>query len=171
MAHDGFYLSIYGIYIAPLQGNYSEALPAQARGKMEGLEETIKRARKITWKRAQFERKAIPDRGTSRREGPILYRGRVRTWYTDLIILVMVGWLVCSCLMEVFGFLVCTCLIAKGEAQDEEAVSSQRRSEALLMLCDMSPGHVLTIRSLCVSSKLRPLASSYIFGVSSELQE
>jgi len=23
------YLSIYGIYIAPLQGNYSEALPAQ----------------------------------------------------------------------------------------------------------------------------------------------
>src|SRR6218665_1035303 len=29
----GFYLSIYGIYIAPLQGNYSEALPAQARAK------------------------------------------------------------------------------------------------------------------------------------------
>ena len=26
-------LSIYGIYIAPLQGNYSEALPAQARAK------------------------------------------------------------------------------------------------------------------------------------------
>ena len=25
--------SIYGIYIAPLQGNYSEALPAQARTK------------------------------------------------------------------------------------------------------------------------------------------
>ena len=31
--------------------------------------------------RAQFERKAIPDRGTSRREGPILFNGRVRTWY------------------------------------------------------------------------------------------
>jgi len=26
-------LSIYGIYIAPLQGNYSEALPAKARAK------------------------------------------------------------------------------------------------------------------------------------------
>jgi len=29
------YLSIYGIYIAPLQGNYSEALPAQARAKIK----------------------------------------------------------------------------------------------------------------------------------------
>jgi len=28
-----FYISIYGIYIAPLKGNYSEALPAQARAK------------------------------------------------------------------------------------------------------------------------------------------
>ena len=67
--------SIYGIYIAPLQGNYSEALPAQARakGKKEGRKETIKRAKKITWKRAQFERKAIPGRETSRREGPIEY--------------------------------------------------------------------------------------------------
>jgi len=27
------YLSIYGIYIAPPQGNYSEALPAQAGAK------------------------------------------------------------------------------------------------------------------------------------------
>jgi len=31
------YLSIYGIYIAPLQGNYSEALPAQARAKWKVL--------------------------------------------------------------------------------------------------------------------------------------
>jgi len=31
------YLSIYGIYIAPLQGNYSEALPAQARAKRMDL--------------------------------------------------------------------------------------------------------------------------------------
>ena len=31
------YLSIYGIYIAPLQGNYSEALPAQARAKRKVL--------------------------------------------------------------------------------------------------------------------------------------
>ena len=31
------YLSIYGIYIAPLQGNYSEALPAQAWAKRKVL--------------------------------------------------------------------------------------------------------------------------------------
>jgi len=32
-----FYLSVYEIYIAPLQGNYSEALPAQARAKIKVL--------------------------------------------------------------------------------------------------------------------------------------
>jgi|SRR6218665_238866 len=75
-----FYLSFYlWNYIAPLQGNYSEALPGP--GKKEGLKETIKRDRKITWKRAQFEKKAIPDRGTSSREGRILFSGRVRTRY------------------------------------------------------------------------------------------
>jgi len=58
-------LSIY-LYIAPFQGNYSEVLPGP--DKKEGLKETIKRARKITWKGAQFERKAISDRGTSRQE-------------------------------------------------------------------------------------------------------
>src|SRR6218665_498055 len=31
------YLSIYGMYIALLQGNYSEALPAQARAKIKVL--------------------------------------------------------------------------------------------------------------------------------------
>jgi len=31
------YLSIYRIYIAPLQGNYSEALPTQARAKRKVL--------------------------------------------------------------------------------------------------------------------------------------
>ena len=31
------YLSIYGIYIVPLQGNYSEALPAKARAKIKVL--------------------------------------------------------------------------------------------------------------------------------------
>src|SRR6218665_3733022 len=31
------YLSIYEIYIAPLQGNYSEALPSQARAKIKVL--------------------------------------------------------------------------------------------------------------------------------------
>jgi len=33
------YASIYGIYIAPLQGNYSEALPAQAQVKIKGFKE------------------------------------------------------------------------------------------------------------------------------------
>src|SRR6218665_3470990 len=76
------YLSIYIICIAPLQGNcILRSAPSPGPGKKEGLKETIKRARKITWKRAQFERKVIPDRGTSRREGPILFSGRVRTWY------------------------------------------------------------------------------------------
>src|SRR6218665_3515844 len=32
-----FSLSIFGIYIAPLQGNYSEPLPAQARAKIKVL--------------------------------------------------------------------------------------------------------------------------------------
>jgi len=31
------YPSIYGIYIAPLQGNYSETLPAQTRAKIKVL--------------------------------------------------------------------------------------------------------------------------------------
>jgi len=31
------YLSMYGIYIVPLQSNYSEALPAQARAKIKDL--------------------------------------------------------------------------------------------------------------------------------------
>ena len=69
------------MYIAPLQGrsNYSEALPAQAE-KKEGLKQTLKRAEQITSKRAQFERKAIPDRWTSRRESPMLFSGRVWMW-------------------------------------------------------------------------------------------
>src|SRR6218665_1900642 len=34
---NSIYLSIYGIYIAPLQGNYSEALPAQTWAKIKVL--------------------------------------------------------------------------------------------------------------------------------------
>src|SRR6218665_582459 len=46
-----FYLSIYlSTYIAPLQGNYSEALPAQA-------EEVIKRTGKVTRQRTKFRGK------------------------------------------------------------------------------------------------------------------
>lgn len=51
---------------------------------------------------------------------------------------------------------VCTCLIANGEAQDEETLSSRRRSEALIMLCDMTPSQVLSIRSLCVEHCQQP---------------
>ena len=35
--HFCLHISIYGIYIAPLQSNYSEALPAQARTKISGF--------------------------------------------------------------------------------------------------------------------------------------
>jgi len=35
--HGSRYLSIYGIDIAPLQGNYSEVLPAQAQAKRKVL--------------------------------------------------------------------------------------------------------------------------------------
>jgi len=34
-------MSIYGIYIAPLQGNYSEALPAQAWAKWKVLRQAF----------------------------------------------------------------------------------------------------------------------------------
>ena len=47
---------------------------------------------------------------------------------------------------------VCTALVCNGETQEEEALRGRRRADALLMLCDMCPSHVLTIRSLCVSS-------------------
>jgi len=39
------YLSIYGIYIAPFQDNYSEALP----GEKKGLGEFVKGVRQIPW--------------------------------------------------------------------------------------------------------------------------
>src|SRR6218665_1543192 len=41
MIYLSIYLSIYEIYIAPLQGNYSEALPAQARAKIKVLRSLI----------------------------------------------------------------------------------------------------------------------------------
>jgi len=44
------YLSIYGIYIASFQGNYTESLPA--RGENKSFKELVKRAGQITWKRA-----------------------------------------------------------------------------------------------------------------------
>src|SRR6218665_1591883 len=66
-----FYLSIYVIYIASLQGNYSEArIPAQARVENKSFKELVKRARQIPWKRAAFRWETVPSRGTHTREGP-----------------------------------------------------------------------------------------------------
>src|SRR6218665_234765 len=45
-------LSIYGIYIAPLQGNYSEALPGPRENK--SFKELVKRAGQIPCKRADL---------------------------------------------------------------------------------------------------------------------
>ena len=51
---------IYGIYIAPLQGNYSEARP----GKNKCFKELVKRAGQILLKRADFRWETVPSRGT-----------------------------------------------------------------------------------------------------------
>ena len=51
-------------------------------------------------------------------------------------------------------FAVCARLVANGDEQDEETVNGQRRTSALLMLCDMCPSYSLTVRSLCVSRLL-----------------
>jgi len=60
-------LSIYiVIYIAPLQGNYSEALPGPA--KEESLEEFIKVTGKVLRQRTKVRGKTIPNRGTRNRE-------------------------------------------------------------------------------------------------------
>jgi len=59
-------ISIYGIYITPLQGNYSEALPCP--GKNKSFEELVKRAGQILWKRAEFRWETVPSRGTHNRE-------------------------------------------------------------------------------------------------------
>jgi len=44
---------------------------------------TIKQAEQITRESVQFERKAIPDRETSRPEGSILFSGHVRMWHNE----------------------------------------------------------------------------------------
>src|SRR6218665_2216142 len=73
-------LSIYiSTYIAPLQGNYSEALPGSA--KEESLEEFIKRTEKVPRQRTKFRGKAIPNRGTHNRENPFLSGGSASTWH------------------------------------------------------------------------------------------
>src|SRR6218665_3043438 len=67
-------LSIYiSTYIAPLQGNYSEALPGSA--KEESLGEFIKRTGKVPWQRMKVRGKTIPNRGTHNRESPFLSGG------------------------------------------------------------------------------------------------
>src|SRR6218665_4047140 len=75
---------IYLTYIAPLQGTYSEALPAQARPK-RSLEEFIKleldRTGKVPRQRTKFRGKIIPNRGTHNRESPFLSGGSASTWH------------------------------------------------------------------------------------------
>src|SRR6218665_4091389 len=76
------YLSIYtSTYIAPVKGNYSEALPAQAWPNRRVLEEFIKRTGKVTRQRTKFRGKIIPNRGTHNRESPFLSGGSASTWH------------------------------------------------------------------------------------------
>ena len=53
---------------------------------------------------------------------------------------------------------VCETLVSNGDKQDEEAVAAggHRRAEALVMLSEMCPSHILTIRSLCVEHCKQP---------------
>ena len=75
-----FYLYLYiSTCIAPLQGNYSEALPCPA--KEESLEEFIKRSGMVLWQRTKFRGKTIPNRGTHIRENPFLSGGSASTWH------------------------------------------------------------------------------------------
>ena len=53
-------LSVYGTYITPLQGNYSEALPAQARTKRKVLSKLKKKLTSLV------EESAIQEEGHSR---------------------------------------------------------------------------------------------------------
>src|SRR6218665_1859080 len=68
------YLSIYGIYIALLQDNYSEA-PSPGPGENKSFKELVKRAGQIPWEREDFRWETIPKRGTHNREGPMLFNG------------------------------------------------------------------------------------------------
>src|SRR6218665_2492632 len=70
-------LSIYEIYIAPLQGNYSEALPccSPGSGENKSFKELVNRAGQIPWKRADFRWETTPNRGTHDQKGPILFNG------------------------------------------------------------------------------------------------
>lgn len=43
------YLYIYGAYVAPFPDGCSEALPAQALGQRESLEQLIERDRQVSW--------------------------------------------------------------------------------------------------------------------------
>src|SRR6218665_1199794 len=57
-------ISIYGIYIAPLQGALLRGAPSPGPGKNKSFKELVKRAGQIPWKRADFRWETIPNRGT-----------------------------------------------------------------------------------------------------------
>jgi len=41
-------------------------------------------------------------------------------------------------------------MVCAGERQDEDSVGGQKRSAALMMLCEMCPSQALSVRALCV---------------------
>ena len=68
------------------------------------------------------------------------------------------GWLLCRAVANSpDSFLeVCTSLITGGVKQDEEDSGGRRRTETLMMLCEMCSSQMLTIRSLCVEHCQQP---------------
>src|SRR6218665_1361952 len=68
-------ISIYGIYIAPLQGALLRGAPSPGPGKNKSFKELVKRAGQIPWKRVDFRWETVPSRGIHNREGPMLGNG------------------------------------------------------------------------------------------------
>ena len=87
-----FYLSIYGIYIAPLSGDYREAfLPRPGRKWRSSVDY------KTSW-RNQGERernswgRPFQINGPHRRDGPILFSCRIKMWYQIVTMRGRVKW-------------------------------------------------------------------------------
>src|SRR6218665_3026286 len=76
-------LSIYiSTFIAPLQGNYSEALPVQARPKRRGVyKKNWKERSRGSAAENKGRGKTISNRGTHNRESPFLSGGIASTWH------------------------------------------------------------------------------------------
>src|SRR6218665_3041973 len=75
-------LSIYEIYIAPLQGNYIlKGAPSPGSGENKGLKELEKQTGQFPRKRTELRWETVPCRGAHNREGPMLFNGRVSMRY------------------------------------------------------------------------------------------